>query len=268
MSEQASVGNNSAFTPSGSMGNISINSLGLFSTVDTLLTIGSGNTLTIASGGISHQPAGSGGAKITAIAGGNLTSGSAELFIHGGDSGFSHSLVIDSPIVGSGLDVIKAGAGALAFSGNEANTYSGTTYINMGVLTLRKTNALAIAGDLNIQSGGSVSLQGVGNQISSTTKVNLSPTHNALLTINGGTYRIGNRFPVVNVSGTGLAFNGGRIEYNSTAAGSFRLQTDVSYASGSTRQALWNRFSNNTASDPGPFAVELDGGNRTFNIAD
>lgn len=267
------VGNNNSFSPSGEIGNTSINSLGLYANDSTTLTIGNGNKLTISSGGIAHQA--SGFNKTTMITGGQITSGGDELVIHGGDSSDTHTLVIRSSIVnpaGTSMNLIKAGVSSLVLAGTEANTYSGTTYVNMGIITTFKTNAIAIPGDLVLQRGGSAILNGVGSQVASTSKitieedglfsaVNNSPTHQALITINGGTYRVANRQPTINVSGTGLAFNGGRIEHRSTSTGTFSLQTDVSYASSSTRPAIWNRIST------GDFNIELDGANRTFNIA-
>jgi autotransporter-associated beta strand protein len=268
------VGNNSAFIPSGVIGNTSINALGLYANDNVVLTIGNGNTLTISSGGINHQPAGSG--KQTVFKGGQLTTGTDELVIHGGDSANAHSVSLDTAIVdppGGTLNLLKSGAGLLTLAGTQNNTYSGTTYVNMGVIETRKTNAIAIPGNLVIQRGGTVILRGVGTAISSTSEIIIeedgifsvidnTPAHAAPITINGGTYRIANRFPSLTLAGTGLAFNGGRIDHRSTAIGTFSLQTDVSYASSSTRQALWNRH------NTGLFTVELDGGNRTFNIAD
>ena len=268
------VGNNSSFTPSGVIGNTSINSLGLYANDNVVLTIGDGNTFTISAGGINHQPAGS--SKQTVIRGGQLTTGTDELVMHGGNSAASHSLALDTAIVdppGGTLSLLKAGIGLLTLAGTQNNTYSGSTFVNMGVLETRKTNAIAIPGKLVIQRGGTVILRGVGTAISSSSDIIIeedgmfactdnTPSHSAPITINGGNYRVGNRHPTLSVSGTGLAFNGGRIDHRSTAFGSFSLQTDVSYDSSSTRQALWNRHST------GLFTVELDGGNRTFNIAD
>ena len=273
------VGNNTTFTSSGSLNDLAINSLGFFASDNTTINIAAGKTLTISSGGIAHQP--SGALKSTLIRGGYLASGADELVFHGGNDLANHSLFVDSVIAGNGLNVIKAGVGGLNFIGTNANTYSGTTYVNMGNLRLWKTNAISVAGDLSIQRGGAVLLSGVGAQLAGSSAVTIeedgmfaaadnSHNHAGPLTLNGGTYRVSNsREPIVSASGNGLAFNGGRIEFESGGGrATFSLQSDVSYAASSTRPALWNRYSFSTIQDPGLFTVELDGGNRTFNIAD
>ncbi len=259
-----------AFTAIGALGDLSIKSLGLYANSDVNLTINSGSTLNIASGALGFQPVQ--GTRVARISGGSLTTESSELYLHSGDSSAAHALIIDSAIVGSGVDLIKAGIGEVRFTGTVANTYSGTTYVNNGHLALSKSGVVAVPGSLVIERGGSVGLNGSASQIPSSSTVTInedgsfstsaSYTHGAKLNLNGGTYMIVNCAPSVSISGEGFAFNGGRVQYTSSSANSYSLQTDVGYSSNSTRQARWLNTST------GNFTVELDGTNRTFSIDD
>ncbi|MFA6289358.1 MAG: autotransporter-associated beta strand repeat-containing protein [Opitutaceae bacterium] len=72
----------------------------------------------------------------------------------------------------------KAGPGQLVLGGTVSNTYTGTTTLNAGVLSLAKTGgAIAIAGDVVVNGG---TLFQDSNQIADTSNV----------TVNGGTWRL------------------------------------------------------------------------------
>ena len=157
------LGNGGAFTPSGTLGNLSISSLGIYANNSFTLGIESGNTLTIASGGLGFQAAA--GSQTATISGGSLASGIGQLYINAGDSTHSHQFIISSSIVGSGMDLIKSGIGEVRFSGSAANTYSGTTYVNHGHLVLNKTSGVSIPGDLVVEAGGSVNLGAFAGQV-------------------------------------------------------------------------------------------------------
>ena len=249
---------------------LAINSLGFWiKTSNATLTIDSGKTLDITSGGLTRHDS-SGVWVSTTLTGGSLTSSSGQLVITSGDNG---SLTINSAIVGSGMELIKAGGG-VTLSGADSNTYDGTTYVS-GALTASKTgSAVAVPGDLVILPGGRFGAGGAA-PISSISAVTIqeggvwsqgsySFTHSAPITIEGGCYYLQNVYPYFSASGTGLHFNGGRITHYSTAGGGISLRTDVDYAASSTLQARWEQLYGNT----GLFTIKLDGAQRTFDIAD
>ncbi|HMP77720.1 MAG TPA: fibronectin type III domain-containing protein, partial [Kiritimatiellia bacterium] len=260
------VGDNSAFTPSGQIGSLSINSLGFFVNPAATLTIGASDTLTIASGGIAFQPTAF-GAHAT-LNGGQLASGTDQLHLHTGDSANSATLYINSAIIGGGMDVIKAGVANAQFGGTVNNTYSGTTYINKGHLVLAKTGgAISVPGDLVIRRSGSAETSstspfGPASRLivedGGLFTANSPYTQGGRVTLNAGRYHLLNHAVIL---GDGLSFNGGTISHNSTALGTVSLYGSVSYASTSTAQAVWTRYGT------GLFTVELDGTNRIFDIA-
>ena len=260
------VGDNTAFTPSGQIGTLSINSLGFFVNPAATVTIGASDTLTIASGGIAFQPTAF-NAHAT-LTGGQLASGTDQLHLHTGDSANSATLYINSAIIGSGMDVIKAGVANAQFGGTVNNTYSGATYINKGHLIMAKTGgAISVPGDMVIRRSGSAETSstspfGPASRLiiddGGMFQANSPYTQGGRVIINGGRYHLINH--AVNFN-DGLSFNGGTISHNSTALGTISLHGNISYASTSTAQAVWLRYGT------GLFTVELDGTNRTFDIA-
>ena len=264
-------GTNSAWVSTATLtNNLAINSLGFWlKTSNGTLTIDTGKTLDISSGGLTRHNS-SGVYVTTTITGGALTSSSGQLVITSGNYG---GLTINSAITGSGMELIKAGGG-ITLAGADSNTYDGTTYVS-GALTVNKTgSAVAIPGDLVILPGGRFGASG-NAPISSTSAVTIqeggvwsqgssATTHGAPITIEGGCYYLQNVYPSFSVSGTGLHFNGGRITHYSSANGGINLQTDVNYASSATRQARWEQLYGNT----GLFTVKLNGARRTFDVAD
>ena len=269
------IGNNASVALTGALGgSLTLQSLGFFNTGATTLNLGSGNTLTLASGGIAFHP-GAYGAHQT-LTNGTLASGTDTLYLHTSDSGSDARLVLYSPIVGTGMDVVKAGIGAVEFKGTTSNTYGGTTTVNSGHLTLNKSGgAIAIPGPLVVRYGGSVNVG--NNNINPTSNVTIesggliynagSQTYGGVLKIEGGTFIFPNAFFTLNNATTpGLVFNGGWINHSSSHPGGINLQTDVRYESTATTQARFERLNwiNNTVS----YNIELDGGNRVFDIAD
>ncbi|HLA85145.1 MAG TPA: autotransporter-associated beta strand repeat-containing protein, partial [Thermoguttaceae bacterium] len=61
-----------------------------------------------------------------------------------------------SGVVSGSGGLTKTGAEKLTLSGSSGNTYTGTTTISAGILRLNKTSSLAIGGNLNLTSNGSV----------------------------------------------------------------------------------------------------------------
>jgi len=92
-----------------------------------------------------------------------------------------------SGAIGGGGGIAKSGAGTLTLAGSTANTYSGTTTVSGGVLTLNKTAGIdAIAGNLTINNAALVS--STSNQIADTSSVAMSGSNSVFngTSINGG----------------------------------------------------------------------------------
>ncbi len=118
-------------------GALTTNSLKITTTVASQSLAQGGNLLTLTSGGLLFT-----GANDYTISGGNLASGTAtnsDLIVHQGGSGV---LTIGSTIAnGIGTSTLtKAGSGKLVLT--QANTYTGATYINDGVLSISNDNQL------------------------------------------------------------------------------------------------------------------------------
>lgn len=202
-----------------------------------------------------------GGGVTLTITGGAITTPADTLYVNLGT--VSAGISINSQLAGT-FDVVFGGSGGLAYIGGAAsNTYVGTTYVACQ-LGLQKptTNAPAIPGDLVVLSG-SVNFCGnyTQNQIARNANVTIgdlgmmtgsgnggTQDFGGNVTINGGTWlgNFGYSHHAFDASGIGLRFNGGRFG-NTTPAGygNYYLLTDVSYASTSTRQAV---FENTSAS--------------------
>ncbi|MBC8041357.1 MAG: PEP-CTERM sorting domain-containing protein, partial [Opitutaceae bacterium] len=147
--------------------NRTINSLKLTSGIDVAQA---GFTLTVQSGGILTT-----GAAAATISGGTLTTGNAnDLIVHAYNTG---GTTISSTITGTG-GLTKAGSQTLTLSGTAANTFTGTTYVNDGLLILNKTSGVAaLGGDVIVGDGrGRDTLEfevGANNQLLSTADVTL-----------------------------------------------------------------------------------------------
>jgi autotransporter-associated beta strand protein len=262
------VGDNSAVVLTGALsGDLQLKSLGLFNTGAATLALG-GNLLSLSSGGLSYK-AGALNAHQT-LTNGVLTCGADTLYLHSGDSGAAATLVLAVTITGA-VDVVKAGVAGIELAGIQNNTYTGKTVVQSGVLTLNKSGgAVAVPGPLVIRKAGSVGMS-KDAQLATSSDVTieagglLTPrlqTFGGLLTLAGGSIYLQNFSVTCSKAGAGLRFNGGYINHSSTAAGTLNLQTDVRYEASATAQARFERFST------GAYNIELDGGNRTFDIDD
>ena len=127
-------------------------------------TISSGQTLTIASGGLLTN-----NNNVFTYTGGFLTSGSGELdvFVN------QNRTDITSQITGN-IDLVKGGGGTLRLQGN--NLYTGATYVNAGILELNRSGAnastdVAIPGSLVIHNATVTEL--IAQQIRNTANVTL-----------------------------------------------------------------------------------------------
>src|SRR5262249_12559182 len=113
------------------------------------------------------------------------------------DGGTTRGLAIPAVISGAN-SLTKGGAGTLVFNGTAANTYTGTTTVNVGTLLASDTGGVAVPGNLVIGDflGGSwaktkadvVRLTG-NNQIQQTAAVTVN--NSGLLDLNGNSNTIG-----------------------------------------------------------------------------
>lgn len=138
-----------------------INSVRFNTAAATTLTVGSGQALTVASGGILVTSAV--GNNATTITGGTLTGGgTGELIITQNNT--SNSLIIDSVIVGSSATdgLTKTGAGTLVLNG--ANTYLGRTYVTGGTVKLGSATAFGDAAStaaITFATGSTLDFNGI-----------------------------------------------------------------------------------------------------------
>ena len=131
------------------------NSIGIYRTNSgTAYTLNVTDTLIIASGGLAD--ANDGNTQTATIQGGTslTTAGNAPLYISVGVSSTGGGLTVSTPITGS-IDVaVNGGNGNVTFGGSTASTYSGTTYVNGGTLTLnRGSSANAVGSNVVVRSG-------------------------------------------------------------------------------------------------------------------
>jgi len=261
------IGDNTAVALTGALSeDLTLRSLAWFNTGATRLDLG-GRFLNIASGGMSFRSGGPSAHQI--VTNGVLTTSASVLYLNSSDSGHAGVLVLSLPITGA-CDVIKAGISTVEFSGDQANAYTGTTVVQCGGLTLSKSGGHAVSGPLVIRHGGSVNFNR-DNQINPLSAVTIeyggllaprAQTFSGVLTLAGGTIYLQNYSITLDRAGTGLVFNGGYLNHSSTATGTLNLQTDVRYEASAAAQARFERL------NTGAYNIELDGGTRTFDIAD
>ena len=124
------------------------------------VTIRITDSLTIAGGGIVNANGGANSdATLTGTNGTYLTTAAnAPLYIFGAaNNAGGGTLNLDVTITGD-IDVVKTGFGVVKFGGtNQANNYTGTTYVNGGVLVLGKNSGVtALPGNAVVRSGGTI----------------------------------------------------------------------------------------------------------------
>jgi autotransporter-associated beta strand protein len=156
---------------------------------------------------------------------------------------FGGSFTNSGPIVGSG-GITKGQSGTLIFSGNNANTYAGSTVVNQGLLLLSKPSGVAIFGSALVigdDLGGAdadIVRETAPNQIFSTLPITINSS--GLLDLNNFSDAIG-----------AITFNGGHL---ATGTGVANLIGDITA----------NPSANNFARIDGNVLMSST---RTFNVA-
>jgi outer membrane autotransporter protein len=147
-------------------------------TVDFSATSGPAGDGNISAGSI----AGAGnyylGSNVLTVGGNNLSTTVSGVISDCGDSG---SDCANSGVTGGGL--IKIGTGTLTLSG--ANTYTGATAVNAGVLQAGAVNAFSSASAFTVASGATLNLAGFDQTIGSLSGAGSVTLGSATLTTNG-----------------------------------------------------------------------------------
>ena len=147
-----------------------------------------------------------------------------------------------SDVISGTQDLIKAGSETLILSGGSANTHSGTTTVNAGILDLDKGNGdTSIAGDLVIGDGSGTDEVELNSrdQIADTSDVTINSS--GLFDLNGNDETI-----------DALAMTGGSI---TTGAGTLTLGSNVTGSASSSQASVSGN-------------LDVGGATRTFTIAD
>ncbi|MEO6477601.1 autotransporter-associated beta strand repeat-containing protein [Luteolibacter sp.] len=154
-----------------------INALGLqFTTTGYTVATGA-NTLSLGTGGIDASALSSGTTTLTGL----VALGANQSW----NVGSGATLTSTALISGTGFGITKSGAGTLTFNAN--NTYSGSTVINAGTLSLGSTGAgpYTIANsDVTVNAGGTFTFG------ADTDTRNITTTIAKSLTLNGGTAKL------------------------------------------------------------------------------
>ncbi len=143
-----------------SVGSVAIDTLNLAAGNSSINIVQNGGIVTLNSGGLIKSGTGSavlGGNSVPGGAPGFLTSNSGELdvFVKGGPSNLP--LTYAGQIIGN-LDLVKSGGGTLVLGSGATDAYSnaftGTVYVNGGLLLLNKADGTnAIPGSVNVNGG-------------------------------------------------------------------------------------------------------------------
>ena len=276
----------------------------------TALALGA-NTLTIQSGGLlsvgTTAQTISGAAGVTGLTAGSGGGGSADLVIHQYNSGAATiSAVIGDNTAGSGntVNLVKAGLGSLTLSG--ANTFTGSTIVNQGLITLSNnlalqnsavdtagpgtitlngTNTPTLGGLIGSKNLASVITAGAG----SVTSLTLNPTVAAVTnTYSGVIANLGTGAMDLTKSGAGTqilsgsntytgatAVNGGKLLVNGnhtaiTGGAGYTVSNADSTLGGTGRLAINGSVSVTSSAILAPGAsigtLTLDGANTTGNV--
>jgi len=166
------------------------------------------------------------------ILSGSATTGNSQTFtVTGASTASTTSLftILSNGSNGGTLDLLKTGATQLVLSGTIANTYTGSTTVSGGTLSLDKSaNINAITGNVITVSGGTLrhASSAKDNQILDTAALSISggavsftgaDETLASMTLSGGSFSTGNTsgdVSAVNLTGA-LTMTGGKVTVNS-----------------------------------------------------
>jgi autotransporter-associated beta strand protein len=197
-------------------------------------------------------------ASISAASAGRIgnTSGAAvltngHLTVNNSTDNIFNGVIFDNDGGTDTLALTKSGAGILWLGGTAANTYTGGTTVNQGILALNKTTGYAVPGDLTIDGTGIVCVIGA-NQLPATSNLTFTGSGNRDFLI------YGNTVTVASISST----TGGKIGNTDGAVGPGNGQLIVNNTSNcSYNGAIFDNYSGS-----GLFALTKNGaGTLTLN---
>jgi fibronectin-binding autotransporter adhesin len=205
------------------------------------VTLASGATLTV--DGILKS-----GANSATISGGTaLTSAGAQLIARADATG--DTLIVNTPITGAGVSLIKSGAGILQL-GATGDAYGGETVVNAGTLKLGVANVIPDNSNVTLYTGSQLDLNNLSETIGSlsgTGTVTSTVAGTPTLTVGsgGGSSVFGG--VINNGTGTGVALaktGAGTLTLVNVTAGTFTGATTIN--GGAIKIATPNALANNT----------------------
>lgn len=127
-------------------------------------------------------------------------------------------LQIQGAIRGLGFGITKSGPGNLVYTGTTANTYTGATILNGGVLQLDNSVGNAITGPLTIGAATSLWYGSHDNQVADTAIVSVGP--GATFDLNGRSDKVGGLVLTGGAvaTGTGVLVLGGNVTSNAASS--------------------------------------------------
>ena len=168
-------GDNAFFTAAGNTtvnSSVAVNQIAFTNSADNISILGGAGDITLASGITARNTANT--AALTFTISESIALGASQTWgvTNGGTTGTAN-LVVSGNISGTGYGITKTGNGTLTLSGNN-NTYTGTTTISLGTLSLANTGAnnKTIVGDILI-NGGALNF-GAANQIADTASITMT----------------------------------------------------------------------------------------------
>ena len=161
------------------------------------------------------------------------------------------TLTFLNSISGVGFGITKEGAGTLVLGGTAANTYTGTTTVNGGTLSLAKTvnGITTIAGDLVINNATVNYAGGQSNQIADT----------ATVTLNGGSLNFANTTNPRNETIANLSVSAGTATVGTnSAAATVNITGNTTLTGGTIRAVGQGKFAMNSLSISGSGLLDVD----------
>ncbi|MEN9343294.1 MAG: hypothetical protein RLZZ453_81 [Chlamydiota bacterium] len=243
--------------------------LTLSGTSSTTLSMGNGSSTISGAGSLTFSGVGGGitynGTTSQATISSNIDMGSSTRTFTISNGSASIDLLASGAISGSlGVGLTKTGAGTLQLSGSSANTYSGTTTVSAGTLSLNKTASVnAVPGDATI-NGGTLQLV-ASNQIADTSTVSVS----------SGTFDLNSFSDTITslvMTGGSTTLGGGTLTLSGTSSTTLSMGDGSSTISGAgslTFSGAGGGITYNGTTDQATISSNIDMGSstRTFTIS-